>query len=622
MLQAMRSGSKSPVMKVFLVFLAGGFALWGVGDVTTGLIGGSDKAISAGDESVSPAQVAYEFDRTRRNYLPDATTGEALQAGLLNELVGVLSRDVVFRAEANEIGLTVTRTMQRQAVAQEAAFQDESGTFSEGRFLQTLANAGLSEETYLSQIDTQLRREQLTNALSAGVQQSESVSATLAAYELEKRTAKMISVAVTPETIAAPDDATLAAFYNDTKSSYDAPVLRSARVGTLSPTMLLDQIDIDEADIKDAFDLRIDEFTTPETRAVRQMVFDDETTATTAFERVQAGEAFNDVANDMLGWTADDVNLGTLTRQALDDSLASAAFGAIAGDVTAPVQSLFGFHVLLIDEVNAGSNAAYDDVRGQIEATLKLEAAIDRIYDSVADMEDRVASGATLDEAINAAGGSAITLTDISRRGTDIDNAPLSGDAGALATDSIVLDLVWNGDIDELSVIQEGNDDTFYLVEVTDEKESRERDLSEVKTRVIADWQRGEAIAAAREEATAIAADPAQFEAIEATEAFRRNGLGLDHAAARLIANTVFAVDSGATDIVETGAEAIAVMAVDVIAADSEELANTTDLVNGVIQNAVRQDIVNILALQLSQKHNLSFNLAPVQQLLIGSSAQ
>ena len=74
MLQALRNGVKSPIMKVFLIFLAGGFALWGVGDMTTGLIGGSDKAISAGDESLSPREVAVEFDRTRRNYLPNATT--------------------------------------------------------------------------------------------------------------------------------------------------------------------------------------------------------------------------------------------------------------------------------------------------------------------------------------------------------------------------------------------------------------------------------------------------------------------------------------------------------------------------------------------------------------------
>ena len=71
MLQAMRSGAKSPLMKFFLLFLAGGFALWGIGDGSTGLIGGSDKAISAGEHSLSPREVAIEFDRTRRVYLPN-----------------------------------------------------------------------------------------------------------------------------------------------------------------------------------------------------------------------------------------------------------------------------------------------------------------------------------------------------------------------------------------------------------------------------------------------------------------------------------------------------------------------------------------------------------------------
>ena len=87
MLQAMRSGAKSPIMKAFLVFLAGGFALWGVGDITTGLIGGSDKAVSASEESLSPHEVALEFERARRNYMPNASTGEALQTGFLSEIV-------------------------------------------------------------------------------------------------------------------------------------------------------------------------------------------------------------------------------------------------------------------------------------------------------------------------------------------------------------------------------------------------------------------------------------------------------------------------------------------------------------------------------------------------------
>ncbi|MEC7237973.1 MAG: SurA N-terminal domain-containing protein, partial [Pseudomonadota bacterium] len=176
MLQALRGGVKSPIMKVFLVFLAGGFALWGVGDMTTGLIGGSDKAITAGDESLSPGQVAVEFDRTRRNYLPNATMGEALQSGLLGEVAGSLARDVVFRAEAGKLGLTVTREMQRNEVANEPSFQDETGTFSQSRFVGVLANAGLTEADYLERVNTALRREQIVEAVSAGAAQPEAVA--------------------------------------------------------------------------------------------------------------------------------------------------------------------------------------------------------------------------------------------------------------------------------------------------------------------------------------------------------------------------------------------------------------------------------------------------------------
>jgi len=620
MLRAMRDGAKSPVMKVFLVFLAGGFALWGVGDVTTGLIGGSDKAVSAGDESVSPMEMATLFDRTRRNYLPNATTGEALQAGLLTELAGSISRDVVFRAESSDLGLTVTREMQRQAVAREPAFLDEQGMFSEGRFMQTLANAGLSEAAYLRDVETALRRDQLVAALAAGVNQPVAMAQTMSSYELEKRSAKLISVNVDIDAVAAPTSDVLSAYYDGVKTNYDAPTMRSARVGSLTPALIMDDVEVSEDDVKSAFDIRLDEFTTPETRAIRQMVFDDAESAQAALERVKAGEEFNDVAADILNWTVSDVSLGTLPRSALDDTLGEAAFGADSGVAFGPVESVFGHHVLLIDEIIAGSDANFEDVRADIEATLKGEAAIDLIYDRVSELEDKIASGATLDEAMRAVGGTITMVTDIDRNGRDINGNVVEGESGELAADGIVRELIWNGDIGELSVIQEGDDDNFFLVEVTGETETRGRNLSEITDRVSLDWRRGEAIKAARTAAQAIAADSGKFDNVEASEDFRRNGIGLDHEASRLIATATFKNAIGETDIVETGSEAIAVMTASVTPADDAEKERAIDILTGVINNAIRQDITNILALELSKKHDLTLNLGPVQQLLVGNN--
>ena len=575
MLQALRNGVKSPIMKVFLIFLAGGFALWGVGDMTTGLIGGSDKAISAGDESLSPREVAVEFDRTRRNYLPNATMGEALQSGLLGEVAGSLARDVVFRAEASSLGLTVTREMQRAEVGREPSFKDANDEFSQTRFISVLAAAGLSEAEYLERVGTALRREQIVDALAAGAAQP-AVARTLTAFELERRNARIVSFPVDADSIAIPTDDQLASWFEEVKSRYDAPALRSARVGSIEPQMFADGIDISDSAIETAYADRLDEFTTPESRRVRQMVFDDMDTAQTALSRVSGGEDFAAVASDMLGWSEDDITLGLVTRSDLEGAVGDAVFDAGAGEVAGPAESVFGVHLLVVDEIIEGGETSLDEVREDILAALRLEAATDLIYDKVNELEDKIASGATLDEAFASINGTVVTLTDIDRRGADIDGQPVAGDASEIGQDSLVLEAIWAADIDEIGVVEEGTDDMFFVVEVTGESDPRERNLDEVRSRAVVDWQTVEAIKAARESAESAIEAGGIFDSAETTADFRRNGIGLDHEAARLIATAVFEQDSGEARVVETGTEAIAVRTETIMPADDDELDRST----------------------------------------------
>ena len=228
----------------------------------------------------------------------------------------------------------------------------------------------------------------------------------------------------------------------------------------------------------------------------------------------------------------------------------------------------------------------------------------------------RIASGATIAEAFNEVGGKLVSLQDIDRRGNDIDGAPVNSDA----SDSLVLDAIWDSEVDELSVIREGSDDMFFIVEVTDEKEPRDRALDEVKMRVIADWKTAQAIEAARQEAQSIADAENSFVGVDPTTDFRRNGTGLDHEAARLIAAAVFGQDIGDAGVVETGTEAIAIRTASILPVGEDELAEiSAALISGVIQNSIRQDVLNTLARDLSQTHDLQVRLGAVQQVLVGS---
>ena len=620
MLQAMRSGAKSPIMKFFLLFLAGGFALWGIGDGSTGLIGGSDKAISAGDQSVSPREVAIEFDRTRRTYLPNTTTAEAMQGGLLNDVIGTMSREVLFRAENEDLGLTVTRAMQRDAIANEASFQDEFGQFSEGRFLQALAGAGFTEQEYLNRVDGVLQRQQLMTAISQGLRYDSALANVVAAHEMEKRTVKLSSFPVRPESIATPDDATIDSFFQENKPSYDAPQLRSAKIGSLSAAIIAEEITISDNEIRAAFDDRLDEFSTPETRSIRQMVFDDAATANAALDRLNNGEGFAAVAASMLEWTDADTNLGTVTEASLDGALVGPAFAAEAGAVVGPVQTAFGFHLLSIDTITAGGVTQLDDVREQIISTLRGEQAINLLYDRVNMLEDALGSGATIEEAINKAGGRLDIATDIDRQGLTIDGMPAAGQVGELLQDGAILELIWDSELNEVSVIQEGSDDMFFVVNVSTETEPRERRLDEVRAQVISDYKRVEAVKSARAAAEAVAATADGDQDTAPVPAFRRNGIGLDHEAAGLIARAAFEQNSGDIQVIETGREAIAVRTIDIIPATDEELRDTSDLVLSVMNSALRDDLTNLLLVSLSKKHDLQLNVPAVQQILIGNA--
>jgi len=440
MLSSMREGAKSPIMKAFLIFLAGGFALWGIGDITSGTFGAGSKAVSAGDKSISTTDAAYEFDRARRNLSAGLSIGEALETPLLNEVMGSLARKVLFSAEADRLGLTVTRDMQTKAIRDERAFQDEFGTFAEGRFLQTLAQLGFSEEDYLERLTETLERDQIMGAVSAAARYPVNAASVLADYQLEERALLFKGFAVKADEIAAPSNDVLAAWYEDNSAAYDAPILRQFNAIILDPAEIEKTITIDEAAIKDSFDLRRDEFITPETRALLQMVFDSQEEAEAAAKAVKAGGDFAAEAATRLNWTQDDINLGTLRQDALDSNLANAAFAADEGAIVGPIETAFGFHVMKVDAINEGGAQSYEDVKPQLTARLKAEQALDLVFERANELEDILGGGASLQEAASAIESTVTAIDAIDANGFNIDG----GEAGQeIASDSNFLSIGW-----------------------------------------------------------------------------------------------------------------------------------------------------------------------------------
>ena len=412
-------------------------------------------------------------------------------------------------------------------------------------------------------------------------------------------------------------------WYGENSSLFDSPDLRFATVAVISPDVFVDSVDLSEEAINAYYEDNADAWQEQEKRLISQMIFADNARAENAISRINGGESFTDVAEDMLGLSADDVSLGNLSRDDLSGALVDPVFTADSGVVIGPIETPLGQHVLMVNEITAAEMTPLADVRDRIIEDLKRENATDLVYDRISVLEDEIAAGATIEEAARVSGAAIVTIDGMDRNGLDIDGNVIEG----IAADTTFRERLWAAAINDEGMVEDIGEDTFFVARVEREEAARSRDLAEVRNRVIEVMIGEMAITAARTTAESIIAASDTATAAQAAGApfgdettLRRDGVGLDHSSARLIAAKVFELAPGEIGIVETGDEAIVVSVDRIIPADAEQAAAEMALFQSQLSNEARNSMVTGLLLGFEKQFDVEVTPAPVQQMLIGAA--
>lgn len=112
---------------------------------------------------------------------------------------------------------------------------------------------------------------------------------------------------------------------------------------------------------------------------LHQVVVRSRKEADKARELILGGEPFGDVARRM----SVDVSavkggdLGYLTREVMDPIMARVAYGLSPGDFSPPVQSRFGWHLLMVTERRTKAPPPLDEVRNELREEL-LQMVVDQ----------------------------------------------------------------------------------------------------------------------------------------------------------------------------------------------------------------------------------------------------
>ena len=117
-------------------------------------------------------------------------------------------------------------------------------------------------------------------------------------------------------------------------------------------------------------------FSNPETANAKHILVDSEEKANEILAQIKAGDVtFEDAARANSTCPSKDAggDLGTFTRGQMVPEFEEAVFNMKNGEVSGPVKTQFGYHLIKLENLQAGGESEYEEVRNEIERSLMYQ---------------------------------------------------------------------------------------------------------------------------------------------------------------------------------------------------------------------------------------------------------
>jgi peptidyl-prolyl cis-trans isomerase D len=310
-------------------------------------------------------------------------------------------------AEAKRVGLRVTDEEVRSFVERNPNFQS-GGEFNREvyeRFL--LEQTGMTPGEFEAELRYYLVMERLFAMVGAGARVSGEEAKALFGRENETARAAYAFLPATPDPAARPSEDALKAYYSAHLERYHAGERVAVRYALLDLAELRKKNKISDAEVREYYERnKMVHFDAGEVH-VRHILFmvkpgepeaawevarkkAEETAA-----RVRAGADFAALAHELSDDTASAArggDLGFFGRGQMDPEFEAAAFALKEGEVSGPVKTVYGYHVIK-REVDVPS---LEEQAGEIKETLEARAAEDQAMSLAMDLAARVGDGGDL----------------------------------------------------------------------------------------------------------------------------------------------------------------------------------------------------------------------------------
>ncbi|TDY00076.1 SurA N-terminal domain-containing protein [Thiohalophilus thiocyanatoxydans] len=403
MLQLIRDRAQGVFVWVIVGLIIITFALFGLSSYLTG--GGEASSVA----EVNGTEISEnQLLRAQRNYLQrlQQFQGEQFDTSLFDSprvkrevLQGLISRELI-QQHIDEMGYQPGPEQVVNAIREFEVFQEE-GSFSGQRYKMLLRQQGLSTEQFERDVASDLASEQLRNGI---IQSAFVTDAELERYlrlKHQQRDIGYLELALDRFLDRVElDEGQIEAFYEDNRSRFRSQEKVTLNYLELDLKEQAREYEADEEAVRDYYASHRDNYTEQagQRRVSHILVaMNDERSQNEArdkaeqlHQQLEDGAEFAELASrhsDDSGSAEQAGDLGRIERGEFDPDFEEVAFELDEGEISAPVKTRFGYHLIKVESVQPARVKPLAEVEDEIREELRMRQAEQDFYEKVSDLE-------------------------------------------------------------------------------------------------------------------------------------------------------------------------------------------------------------------------------------------
>lgn len=379
------------VVQVFLALITLPFAFWGVDSYVRDSGAGTDLA-SVGDSKITMQQFDQasraQQDRLRQmlgaTFDPASMNTPAARRAILDSLID----QRLLLLEAAQARLGASDDLLRDVISKIPALQ-EGGQFSMARYQAALTSQGMSQSQFEAQLRQDLTLQQVVAAIGETGIAGSRVTDTLLRIQTEER--QVAEWRIAPEEFSGKvkiDASALQKYYEENVKRFELAEQARVEYVVLSLDSLLAQLVPSDAEVKAWYESHQERYQQPEERRASHILVLAGEDANREKTRIRAEEILQEVKKSPEKFTelarkySQDPgsaekggDLGYFGRGMMVKPFEETVFKLRENEVSALVQSEFGYHIIQLTGIKAGKQRSLAEVRPEIEEELKRQTA-------------------------------------------------------------------------------------------------------------------------------------------------------------------------------------------------------------------------------------------------------